>query len=794
MTRSTAGLAVVLGLTLGLTPSLVRAAPPQLKETSPLGLQKGVEADLTLSGSNLTGHPQLVAPFAFTPSAEALPGSDASNWKLKLTVAPETAIGVYPIRVRTDEGLSNPILFSIGQLPQVAEKEDNSAFELAQVIPPLAVVEGKSADNDVDYFRFPGKKGQRILIDAQCARIGSGVDPSIRLTTASRTFIASADDSPGLVTDARLTAVLPEDTDYVIELSDSRYQGGTNPVYRLVVGAVPMADEVYPIGGRSGETVGLELRGGTLNDRRIAAATLNPASDARSTPIRLTNQTLGVTSPGDPILDVESLPPLAASVLPELREPSDPNAAPVRAAAPVALNGRIDPAGDEDRFAVAVTPGQKYHIEVDAYDNGSALDGVLRVLGAKDAVLATADDTPIPLPTKQGQQKQTLSSPDPSVDFTVPSDLHELTLALRDLEGRGGIGFPYRITITPVLPSFDVVLNDAQIGVPRNGSAAIGVTITRKGYTGPITLSVANPPPGLSVRPGTIGEAQMAGTFTVSAAPDAPFGAVNLDIIGQSQPTAPTGPIVEHATKPIVFSMQKGMMGNAAATLPTNTLTQYGLACAPTLTAPLRLETAETPVEVPHGAGAPIVVKVERPAGAEGALNLTALTPPIGLTTAAASIAEKATEGTVTINAAPEAGLGITSLVLVAKGKIAGAEQTLTVPAVTLNVVRPVALELAAPGVEVKAGETVELKGKVVRKGTFKEPLTIKLSGLPAGLKVEPVAVAADQSEFTARIVAEPTAAAASASANVAPAFQINKKDYVTPPVALSVKVLAASK
>ena len=58
--------------------------------------------------------------------------------------------------------------------------------------------------------------------------------------------------------------MLPEDADYVVEISDSRYQGAGRPVYRLVIGAVPMAEEVYPLGGRAGETVGLELRGGTL--------------------------------------------------------------------------------------------------------------------------------------------------------------------------------------------------------------------------------------------------------------------------------------------------------------------------------------------------------------------------------------------------------------------------------------------------------------------------------------------------------------------------------------------------
>ena len=90
-------------------------------------------------------------------------------------------------------------------------------------------------------------------------------------------------------------------------------------------------------------------------------------------------------------------------------------------------------------------------------------------------------------------------------------------------------------------------------------------------------------------------------------------------------------------------------------------------------------------------------------------------------------------------------------------------------PAVTLEVVRPAAVELAAPSTEVKAGETVEVKGKVARKGPFKEPVTVKLNGLPAGLKADPVTVPPDQSEFTLKLVADPKAAAGQATAQVAP-------------------------
>src|SRR6185312_9647616 len=147
---------------------------------------------------------------------------------------------------------------------------------------------------------------------------------------------------PGLVTDARLTVVLPEDTDYVVELSDSRYQGAGKAIYRLLVGPVPVVDEVFPLGGRKGETIGLELKGGTLPAPGVAAATLspNPEADPNAFRPRITNHTLGIAAPGDPVLDVESIPPLVVDVLPELREPTEPGSPTLKATVPVVFNGR----------------------------------------------------------------------------------------------------------------------------------------------------------------------------------------------------------------------------------------------------------------------------------------------------------------------------------------------------------------------------------------------------------------------------------------------------------------------
>ena len=760
-------------------------APPQINGTSPVGLRRGQSAELNVSGANLAGNPRIIAPFGFKIDAPAAKG-DASSWKLNLTVDPGAAVGVYPVRVQTDDGISNPILLAVGQLPQVVEKEENSTFETAQKVPdPPLVVEGQVAGNDVDFFQFHGKKGQLILVDAQCARIGSGIDPSIRLTAAlpSRAYVASADDSAGLATDARLTAVLPADGDYVVELSDSRYQGAGRPIYRLVIGEVPEAEEVFPLGGRQGETVGLELRGGTLSGVTFAAARLNPLPGTRIMPARIASGCLAPQAPNAAGgLDLESMCPLVTSTYPELREPADPGTAPTKAIAPVVLNGRIDRPGESDRFVIVTTPGQRLRVRVEASEFGSALDGVLQVLGKNGAVIANADDTNVVQPARPGQQPQTIVTPDPSLDLTIPGSTNEITLVIRDLENRGGIGFPYRIVVEPLLPDFELLANESQLSVPRGGTAGLGVTVLRRGYSGPITVTVADLPAGLTVRPGTIAAGQTAGALTMTASPDASFAAAPLKLVGRG--SGAEGAFERLATKPTVYAQQNNV--------PMNSIDHFGLVAAPALALPLSLDAPAAPIEIPHGYSATVPVKIVRTTGADSALEITALPLPAGLVVPKATIAAKAAEGKVTVTAAVAAPLGTTTLVLQAKGKLGGADRTLDLPAVTLTVVPPASLELAAPSLEIKPGATLELKGKIVRKGSFDAPVTVKINGLPAGLNAAAVTVAGKDSSFALKVIAEPKAAVATADTRIAMAFQVEKKDYSVPPTPFAVKVIAA--
>jgi len=769
-----------LGWVVGITLLAVTEAvgePPRISDIQPAGVCRGVASEVTFSGSNLGPNPRLIAPFALElqPGASAS-GGDAS-WVVRLTVAPETAVGDYPIRVQTDDGLSNALLFSVGQLPQVVEQEPNDTFETAQVLETLPiVVEGRAAANDVDHFRFAGKRGERLVIDAQCGRIGSGVDPAIRLTTgaATRRFVAAADDSPGLLTDARLVADLPEDGDYVIEVSDSRYQGGGRPIYRLVIGELPMAEEIYPLGGREGDTVGLELRGGTLQGTEIAAVQLQPLAGTRLHPPRIEvpwNRPPGRTPP---VMDVESLPPLAVETLPELREPAHPSAPPLRAAAPVVLNGRIDPPGDEDRFVLAVNPGDRLRIAVQAASLGSALDGVLRVLGAADAEIATADDTKIDI---KGQPEGLLS-PDPALELTVPAELREVTVALKDLEGRGGTGFAYRIVVTPIGPTFSVALNQPELSIPKGGHAVVGVTVPRKDYPGPITLSLTDPPAGVSFRPARIAAEQTVGALSISAAPDASFSATHLKIVGRAEGTVP---IEVAATAEIVFAQ--------LGTVPIRAVAQSGLAVAPALPTPVTFESSPDPIEVAHGFAGSIPLKLTRTEGAEGDLVVAPLPLPPGISVAEATIAGNATDGTLEVKTTLAAALGFTTLAFQAKGNIGGRERLFAVPAVTIQIVRPAELQLASATLELTPGSPAELKGKLLRKGAFREPVTIKLNGLPAGVQAESLTVPPDQSEFALPITVEESAKPAEVTAQAVLEFKVETKDYPSIQVPVAVKV-----
>ena len=780
---------------------VARAEPPRITAITPAGVERGVTTEVVVAGANMATRPRWLGSFGAKVEPVPVPADkpgDPNAWRVRVTPEATVPVGVYLVRVQTDDGLSNAFPVAVDQVPHVAEVEDNSAFGLAQRVSGPVVVEGQASGSDVDYFRFAGRKGERVVIDAVCARIGSGVDPSLRLSTAGHRFVAGADDTPGLVTDARLFAELPADGDYVVELADTRYQGaGPRTNYRLLIGlGLPAASTVFPLGGRRGETIRVELSGGTLPGPTHVIADLALGRGPEAEPGRvapwITTASVGLADPipsgGWWVRDVEALPRLAISDYRESREPTDPAAPPTRVTIPAVCNGRIETPSDTDSFVVAVTPGQKVRVAVEAAALGSLLDGVLQVKGLNGAVLASDDDSALPTRAKlppADPKKPAILSVDPEVTVAIPAGTNEITVTLRDLGGDGGPGYPYRIIVEPAPPGFAVLASTAdQVNIPRGGTAALGFEVERRDFNGPITLDVLGPPPGVTVRPGLIPAGQTVGAITVSAAPDASFDASTLRIVGTAD--GPGGTLRSEATRTTILARQ--------ADFATHHTTRVGLPAAPSSPSPVAFTAPEAPVELVLAYAATVPVHATRSPGAEDVVLTFGSLPTVPNLAIAPDpkLGAKALDGTIVVNSNPDTTPGPVVVALTAKGKFGDPERTIALPAVTLNIVRPADILASSPRVEVYAGATADARGQIIRRGPFKEPITVKLTGLPAGLKADSVVIPPGATDFALKITADPKAAPVEADAQLTLALKLGPRDYATPPVPLKIKVVPA--
>jgi hypothetical protein len=654
-------------MALLILPSFASAAPPTLTASSPLGAPRGHATEVTLRGTGLGDSPRLVAPFAFQLDESAGSGSDASRWKFRLTIDDRTAVGVYPIRVATESGASGPVLFAVGQVAQAAEIEPNNTIDGAQPIANPSVVEGECSGNDEDFFRFKGRKDMRIVVDAVCSRIGSGVDPMIRLTKSDGRFIASADDTPGLLTDGYLTAVLPEDGDYVLELCDSRFAGSGRAVYRLLIGAVPFAGELYPMVLPRGQLAAIELRGGTLSDDRLFALR-TPADPLLvmcypSIPARL----LGDPAWADSELDVELPAPVPLFTGIAVLEPTEPAQKLSPLTPPLALLGRLSKPGERDEFTIKAPPGSKYEVRMEAWGLGSALDGQLRILDKGGRLLGESDDGK-GRPSRRaggGARARGPVTTDPAYDLTMPPGQDQVTIVVKDLMDRGGVGFPYRLIVEPADAAFQLTLDDDQVAIPRGGTALIRVNIARGGYTGPIDLDIRGlrPQGGVTAIPGVIPASQALGLVGLKADLASRFDPQDIQVVGKGS----NGQTVA-AARTIVFAQQTistpgfGMSG----TIPGYWRRFVSLTAAVTRPGPIALNAGEGKLVVPQGGTVEVPVHIVRDGVATANYQIVALAPPAGLSVTSPEVGKSTTNAAVRVTAAADASLGRVTLGLVA--------------------------------------------------------------------------------------------------------------------------------
>jgi len=573
-------------------------ASPVIRDISPHGAQRGKTVRLLLKGSGLAPGAKLETTLPAGISRLA-PSKDLTQPGAELPflveIRKDAPIGLYPLRLLTDDGLSNVALFSVGEFPEVEEKESepagkpNGDTRSAEPVPIPSVVNGSLSEADVDLFVFKAAAGQRLVFEMEANAAASAIDPAIELLDPAGKVIARNDDAPGNGIDPRLEHTFPRAGAYYVRVHDSKYSDQSPNFYRLKIGSYSYNEGMFPLGWRRGQPVAVELNGGNL----ASPVTVRPDTNSprRFVPVAL---------PGS-----ASLPQLfTLSDKPEMLEPAGTGEKTLPAA--TVVNGRISAKGEVDRYRLAVKPGEQWIIELAAASTGaSQMDALVTVYGKDGKKLASRDD---------------LGGADPVIPFEVPKDVHEVAVAVEDLLGRGGPQFAYRLEARKEAADFQMQLVTPFVNVPAGGTAIVVVNVQRRGYDGAVKLSIPNLPPGYIQAGGTVAPAAAQqrfddpnprfsvarSTITITAGPEAKPARLDLSVRGVAELPG-GGRMIRYATGPGLVNAVKGLRQKAV----TAGWLEMELPMATARALPVRVTTPVTLVRIAQGVEYPLVYKVE---------------------------------------------------------------------------------------------------------------------------------------------------------------------------------------
>lgn len=465
-------------------------APPVLTELQPRGAQKGRPFTLTVAGQNLGEGARIVStlPATFTPLAP--PAGMAAGRNATFLVEPkaELAVGVYPVRVQSGDGLSNILLFSVGAFPEINEEESqpggvahsNDSIEKAQSLPSSAItLNGTLRGAERDVYRLQVKAGERRVFEVDGRRAGSAIDPVIRVLDAGGKQIARSEDGALLQLDPRLDMTFPAAGYYYVEVHDARFSGQAQNFYRLKTGAYAYPTEVYPLGGQRGKQVEV-----SLGASRVSA----DLSGAKGP------QTF-INLPDSPALPL----PLAIGEFPEI---SEPVTAPLTL--PLTVNGRLSRPAEIDKYRLAVTPGEEYIFELQARELGtSKINGVITIFDESGKRLASAGDTPFAVDVF-AVQASSRTAGDPFLNFKAAEGVNQITIEVEDLARRGGQHYAYRLHASKAAHDLQATITTAAVNIPAGGTAIVNLNVDRRGYGGPLTIKALNLPAGVRMSGGVI--------------------------------------------------------------------------------------------------------------------------------------------------------------------------------------------------------------------------------------------------------------------------------------------------
>lgn len=467
--------AVILSLVVALT--LLPTAHGQATVTAvvPATVRPGATARLELQGKELTDGLRVVTARPLAPVR--IESIDPAKTKATAVIdVPADAIGPLGVWPATPAGPAALRTILIDDLPAVAASGTNSSSETAQTIVIPACIDGTMAAGKSAYYRFPAAAGQRVAIEAVTRQAGSMMDPVVRLLDASGRLLVSSDDGP-TGPECRFRYVFTAAGDYTLELQANAHAGGMP--YHLRIGDFPLVSHAVPLAVQRGVATRVGFGG-------LDAAAVPPI-DVQATANG--GQFLAAKLPGG---RSSTWVPVFVHDAPQMREP--PATAPLPI--PVGVSGQLDAPGERDAYRIQGRAGQTLRFSTRGQSLGCGTVPQLRLVDAAGKVVAAT------AASANDQDPNAVLVLEPQLTFTFATD-GDYRVEVNDLGRRGGPSFGYFFAVEPAGVDLELKPDPkarfAFAVEPGQGCAPVDLVVKRAGYEGEVTVSLAEPTPGLRV-------------------------------------------------------------------------------------------------------------------------------------------------------------------------------------------------------------------------------------------------------------------------------------------------------
>ena len=638
------------------------AQDPVVDRIQAMDLSPGKKASVVVSGKQLVGAMSLWTPMGTFRPKEGTDLTKDQPVSLEGDIPADAIPGIYPARMVTNHGCSEAAWVVVDDLPSVAVAAEADDRKSGQLISLPCCISGQINPVVSKFFRVTLTAGQSVSLDVFARRLGSDLDPLLRVTGPNGDEVAYSDDRPGAEGDTQLQFVAATDGVYRIEVRDIRYSGGARHFFHLRLGKFPAGSSASPRVAQSGQKVALIGATGEILTESAPA----PLADVATAIIPVTFKTAGADTSVFGTVLVTNDAAQAETEPNDAREQATPVAPGTQV-----LTGILQAKGDGDWFRISVTEATPLLVMTRTREMNSPADVQLELFNSEGGKLVENDDA--------GLRDAELSAQLPAAG--------DFFLKVSEIAGRGGSEWSYALDVFKGRKAVRISAASDRINVPRGGSATMALTVRRIHYDGLLKIQAAGLPAAVTMMPLTIGAKQSTVPIVLTAADpaavssDADWGQVTFKV------SSPDGTTI--AASELQLAPPPPKKADAEIFRSARLRNDLFTAIAPAAQFSFTVDPAT--VAVTQGMAATVLVKSTRAAEWTMPIDIALAVPadqmPAGITVTAGSMA--AGELTVTITAAADAAVGPFTLFLQGKAKKDNVEPVHPVPPIVVEVKAP---------------------------------------------------------------------------------------------------------